>query len=99
MFVAYKVGLHADEVIFTHAPSLPQVSAIKNTAPQFATADYFASRFNISSALHNAVKLAVEEPLYVTVPFFFMSAIKISPTVATKQLESAVQFQVYTRVI
>lgn len=70
------------------------LSAIKNTAVQFTTEQFFLNRTMVVKALHDAVRADLETNLYVKVPYVYLAALRIPQVVAGKQLQTAIQNQI-----
>jgi hypothetical protein len=87
--IALKIELDQsyDQVIKNTA-----LAAIKNTAVNFNTADYFLNRTLIEASFFTAVTSSVRQ-YHAVVPFIFLSGVKIPDQVSGKQLATAIQLQ------
>jgi hypothetical protein len=72
------------------------VSAIKNAATRFTTAEYFTNHTMVERAMHEALR-ALEPTLFVTFPLFYITNKQIAASVAAKQLQTAVQNEVNSK--
>ena len=70
------------------------LSAIKNAAVNFTTTQYFQSFQDVQEAFLESIKRAVEASVYVDVPTFYITGLRIPDLVSKKQLQSSIQTQI-----